>query len=267
MRARSVLHVARGSSGASRVEVLRAEAPLLLRESDATLRLSAGVPLVQLVGGAAAPLGGDDLRLDVRVGDGAALAVRSVAATFAQPSTVPAGSLAVVDVEVGPGAHLDWWPEPLVSVRGSDHVAATTVHVGVGAVVCWVDEAVLGRHGEPSGRLVVRQRIEVGGVPLSVHDATFDPDAVSAGRHGDARVAITGFVHGIASGPPASVVRGRVRAARLPLDGVTTSWVALGDDREELHAVLVELGLGPIGAQPIGLVPAGTERADLPSLA
>ncbi len=201
MRAHSALHVEQRADGTSRLAVLRCESPLLLRESDVTLRLLAAVPLVQLVGGAAAPLGGDDLRLDVHVGAGAAVAVRSVAATFAQPSTVPARSHAVVDVTIGPGAHLDWWPEPVVSVRGSDHEAATVVRVAGGASVRWVDEVVLGRHREVSGRLVVRQRIELDGAPLCMHDATFDPAELSAGRHGTARVVITGLVHGVAAAP------------------------------------------------------------------
>ncbi len=259
MRAHSELHVERVGDGA-RIVVLRAEVPLLLRESHPTLRLEPGVPLVQLVGGAAAPLGGDELRLDVRVGAGAALAVRSVAATFAQPSTLPARSQAEIDVEVGPDGHLDWWPEPLVSVTGSDHVATTALRLAAGARARWVDEVVLGRHGEPSGRLVVRQRVESDGAPLCVHDVTFDPAVLSTGRHGASRIAITGLVHGVDVAPPASIVRHAIRAVRTPVDGVTTAWVGLGDDREEVHAALAELGLargGPIGAWPGPLAGSG----------
>lgn len=243
MRARSELAVALGADGRTRLEVLRAETPLLLRESDVSLRCEPDAPLVQLVGGAAAPLGGDDLALDVRVGEGAALTVRSVAATYAQPSTVPAQSTLTTTAHVGIGARLDWWPEPLVSVRGSDHVATTVVRVEEGATLRWVDEVVLGRHGELGGRVVVRQRIEVAGRPVCVHDATFEPGDTSAGRHGSARVAITGIVHGPAASTPQSIVRPGVRAARLSVDEHTVAWVALGDDREQLHAALAELGL------------------------
>lgn len=250
MRARSEVVVGVGPDGRTRVEVLRAEAPLLLRESHASLRDQPDAPLVQLVGGAAAPLGGDDLALDVAVGAGAAVVVRSVAATYAQPSTVPARSELVTTARIGAGGRLDWWPEPLVSVRGSDHVATTVVCAEAGSVVRWVDEVVLGRHGESGGRLVVRQRIEVGGHPVCVHDATFDPDDTSAGRHGDARVAITGIVHGLPSATAASIVRSGARAARLPVDDRTVAWVALGDDREQLHAALAELGLAQ--ARPVG---------------
>ena len=54
-------------------------------------------------------------------GEGAAVTVRSVGATMVHPGAAGDGSTLEIDVSVGAGATLDWWPEPTVSVRGSDH--------------------------------------------------------------------------------------------------------------------------------------------------
>ncbi|WP_255597565.1 urease accessory protein UreD [Micromonospora sp. RL09-050-HVF-A] len=60
---------------------LRGESPLLLRQAAT----EEGVPTVYVVGGAAGPLAGDDLRLSVEVGPEAAVRVRTVAASVALP--------------------------------------------------------------------------------------------------------------------------------------------------------------------------------------
>jgi urease accessory protein len=62
----------------SRLVELRSDPPLVLRATPAGLHL---------VGGAAGPLGGDELALDITVGAGACLVVRSAAATLAQPAS------------------------------------------------------------------------------------------------------------------------------------------------------------------------------------
>jgi len=56
---------------------------------------------------------------------GARVIVRSVGATMVQPGTAGARSNTDTHVTVAPGASLDWWPEPIVSVVGSHHCAVT----------------------------------------------------------------------------------------------------------------------------------------------
>ena len=85
-----------------------------------------GQARVHLVHGAGGPLGGDLLRLDVAIGAGATLAVRSAGATLVQPGR--SGEVARWDtgVAVDADAALDWAPEPTVVTDGASlpHLAA-----------------------------------------------------------------------------------------------------------------------------------------------
>lgn len=119
------------------------------------------------VGTAAGPVGGDDLRLRVDVGPGAELRLTSVAASLVLPGPRGDRSATAVAVTAGDGARLWWCPEPTIVAAGADHRADTTVRLGAGVELVWVEEVVLGRHGERAGRLRSRLRIEGrAGAPL-----------------------------------------------------------------------------------------------------
>ena len=220
---------------------LRGEAPLLMRVTEAGRRLQ-----VHLVGGAAGPLGGDRLDLSVAVGPGAALEMRSVAATLVQPGTCCASaSRASVTAEVAGGATLDWWPEPLVSVMGSDHTQITTVQIADdSATVRWVDEVVLGRHDEAGGRLTMQQRITVGGSPVLHHTVAFGPATAGTGRHGSGRIAVTGVLIGRPARTSAAVIESDHRVVRYPISPTCTAWIALADSLDVARRALADLGMG-----------------------
>ncbi len=220
------------------------EAPLLLRVTSEDTGAGSGLE-VHLVGGAAGPLCGDRLRTSIDVGAGAALTVRSVAASLAQPGPCgSSGSTATVGAVLAAGASLDWWPEPLVSVRGSDHTLTTTVDIDVDAgPVRWVDEVVLGRHDEVGGRLSMHQRFSVGGRPILRHSVTFDPATAGIGRHGSARVAVTAVAVGGPVLTAASSIEAGLRVVRYPLNPACTAWIALGDDLDRARDALARLGL------------------------
>ena len=91
------------------------------------------------------------------IGPGARARCRSVAAQLALPVCLDKLSALDVQVEVGDGADVDWWPQPVVSVAASDHRSTTRLDVGDGAAVRWVEELVLGRHHEAPGRISLRQ--------------------------------------------------------------------------------------------------------------
>ena len=74
-----------------------------------------------MVGGAAGPLGGDRLCFRLELEGGAQVAMRSVAASMAQPGPRGEPSELSVELVVAAGAGLDWQPQPVVSVMGSDH--------------------------------------------------------------------------------------------------------------------------------------------------
>ena len=210
--------------GRTRLVELRSEPPLVLRETPKALFL---------VGGAAGPLGGDHLTMDVTVADGACLTVRSAAATLVQPGSRCSPSRTALRITVGHGASLQWRPEPLVSVCGSDHRVDTVVALAEDAQLSLVDELVLGRCGEPPGRLQVRCRVERAGVPLLAHDLDLGPGAPSWDRAsiiGDARAVISTLVVGVAatsSSVVADLGRGS-RAAWLPLAPGAALRLAIG---------------------------------------
>ena len=158
--------------GGTRLVELYGEAPLLPRRTGP---LSATSAAVHLVGGAAGPLGGDDLHIDIRVGPGAHLTVHTVAASVALPG--PACSRSLVTASVAAGASLTWLPEPVVAARGCDHRAESRVELDGTARLHWREELVCGRHGESCGDLNLTMTIRRSGTPLFRHDLTVGPRA------------------------------------------------------------------------------------------
>ena len=211
--------------GRTRLVELRSEAPLVLRSTPDAL---------YLVGGAAGPLGGDDLALDVVVGCGACLAVRSAAATLAQPGSGSAPSRATLRFDVGDASMLDWHPEPLVSVRGSDHLVDTTVSLSRSARLNLMDELVLGRAGEAPGRIRVRCRVARDGATLLAHDLDLghgSPGWDGAAVIGGARALITMLRVGPDAPTTASVIMNAEdgsRAAWMPLAREAALLLAIG---------------------------------------
>jgi urease accessory protein len=130
---------------------------------------------VYLVGGAAGPLGGDDLTVDIDVGPGAQLSIRSAAASVALPGPGAAPSLLNVRARIGPGGGLHWMPEPLVAACGCDHRVEATVDVAAGGRLVWWEELVLGRHREASGSVTSRLRVDVDGRALLRHELALGP--------------------------------------------------------------------------------------------
>jgi urease accessory protein len=137
--------------------------------------------LVQVVNPTAGILDGDDLRSDIRVGSGAALAVTTPSATRVfRMREGRAGSSQ--SFTVAPQGWLEVWPEPLVPHRGSRFRQATTIDAAAGASVCYADLLMPGRlgHGEAwaweslqlemtvrvEGELVLRERFDHGGPTL-----------------------------------------------------------------------------------------------------
>lgn len=194
--------------GSTRYRTLRSDPPLLLRPTPHAL---------QLVGGAAGPLGGDRLAYEVRVGAGATLTVRSVAASMVLPGTDD--STLDIAVDVGDGAHLDWDPQPVISVVASRHVQRTRINLAPTATLRWSESLVLGRSGEEPGSLTSVLRVERAGTVLHHTELRIGADAPGwdgpAGLAG-ARAVVTELIVGPAAGadalPEAAPTLGR-RAA------------------------------------------------------
>jgi urease accessory protein len=154
LTARTAVASRADAAGRTRITVLRSDGPLALRET----------PLgVYLVGTAAGPLGGDDLALDIDVGPGSRLVIRSAAGMLLLPGPHGGASALRITARVGPGGRLDFAPQPAVAAAGCDHRTAARIELAAGASLRWREEIVLGRHGEPSGRCASRLDVTLAG--------------------------------------------------------------------------------------------------------
>jgi urease accessory protein len=250
MRAAARIVAETDARGRTRLSVLHGEAPLLLRRTGVGPDVT-----VHLVGGAAGPLGGDDLRLDVEVGPGARLRVRSVAASLALPGRSADRSRMRVRASVHAGALLHWHPEPLIAAAGCDHDAVTEVEVARGGALLWRDDVVCGRHGEMPGDVRTDTTIRYAGRTVYRHHLAVGPAAT-----GWSGAAVLGGGRAIGSlvvvdpawevdGPPPRVL-GR-DAALMPLAGPAVLAIALGADWRPVRALLDPLADHPFG-EPAG---------------
>ncbi|WP_181771961.1 urease accessory protein UreD [Amycolatopsis pittospori] len=181
---------------------LRSMAPLTLLPKRGTR----GTAIVHLVNSATSPLGGDELKLTIRVGPGASLRLSGVAATIALPGPHGEGSSSLVDVLVESGGSLEYLPEPTVVTARARHSAVLRAALAPDAYLHTREVLVLGRAGERPGSLVTTQHVTRGEVPLlrqtlEIGDSTLDSSlAHLAGR----RVLATDLVVGGPSLPEAS---------------------------------------------------------------
>ena len=228
MKARARVVAETDGRGATRLTTLRSEPPLALRSTPDGLFL---------VGGAGGPLGGDDLALDITVGAGASLTVRTAAASMALPGVGP--SRVQVRATVAAGGELRWLPEPVVVVRGCIHHMDAAVELEAGAVLMWREELILGRHREPGGSVVTRASVDFAGHPLLRHELALGPGhppaagpAVIAGARAVGSLLFAGLevkVPATTLGPTAAV---------LPLAGAGAQVIALAGGALELRRLL-----------------------------
>jgi urease accessory protein len=186
MRASARIAAEARPDGRTRLTALVGPAPLLLRQTDTyedsppdvqagPAKGSPGAALVHLVGGAAGPLGGDELHYDIDVGLGAHLDVRSVAASIALPGFAQAESTLDIAARVTNHGRLSWSPQPLIVARGAHHRTTARIELAENARLLWRDEVVLGRHGEEPGSVTTRLRVQRNGRPLLDHTLAAGP--------------------------------------------------------------------------------------------
>jgi urease accessory protein len=157
---------------------LRSEPPVAIRQT--------GPARVHLVGTAAGPMAGDDVRLDLVVRAGAELTVCSSAATVAVRGAagVEQPSRHVVRAVVGAGASLRLWPEPTVAAAGCDHESRIWIDMAADSHVTVREELVGGRSCDrASGRLRCELRVDRAGAPVLHQTLTLGPDEMYGGAH------------------------------------------------------------------------------------
>jgi len=212
--------VRRGATSAARV--LRSRPPLALRplpSSGATAR-------VAVVQSAASLVDGDDLRLSVVVGPGAALEVVELSATLAHPVAERPVRIRA-DVEIGPGGRLVWCERPLIVAAGTDLVREVRLALAGNARALHGEALVLGRDGEDPGHARSRLRVTRGEAPVLDETLVLGPGTASASPAvlGSARTVTGMTLLGVAPGsvalPPDALV----------LAGGDVAWRRLSPDR------------------------------------
>lgn len=220
--------------GPARLVDLRSAAPLTLRWAEGCL---------YVVGSAFAPLGGDELALDLVVEPGAELTVRTVAASIVQPAPSGLPSRLTVTAQVGEGATLRWLPEPGVATAGAVHHNDTQLDLAAGATVVWREEVVLGLHGEAGGEWRSSLRVRRDGTTILAQDTDvggplWSSPAVAAGARASGSLLLVGPDAPVAS----QVLRdGEARGAVMPLAHPGAAVVsALAPDALALRRLLDE---------------------------
>jgi urease accessory protein len=224
--------VASCERGRTALSVLKGEAPLLPRRT--------GPNEVHFVGGAAGPLGGDELSIELEVGPGATLWVRTVAASIALPGRDGAWSTLSISATVGAGGRLVWLPEPLVAAARCRHHSLCSVDLEEGASLIWREEVVFGRHNELPGDVRLSTVVRRANRPMYLSDLAIGPSypdgpAILGGARVHATLISTG-TSGMVPTPRAAVMA-------LANGGVVAT--ALGDDLAETRAVTDRLVTPP----------------------
>ena len=252
--------------GSTRLTTLAGEAPLLLRRSAPRAAEGAapvrslsparpGIPpgpppaRVHLAGGAAGPLGGDELRCAVDLGPGARVEVHGVAASVALPGPNGRESSLEIQASVSAGGELAWRPEAMIAARGARHRTVTRVELAEDARLLWRDELVLGRDGEDPGSVASRLRVRRGGRTLLDREFALGPrhpgslgPAVSGGHRALGAVLVVdpawenGVPASLLTAEPLDGTGGAV--AVMPLSGPAVLITAAAPDGATLNRLL-----------------------------
>ena len=243
MTATARIEAVAGPDGTTRLPVLSSQVPLVLRRTPSA---------VYLVGGAAGPIGGDELSLRIVVGPGAFLRMRTAAASIALPGLDGAESVLRVTASVAAGGRLEYLPEPVVVSKGARHATLVSVTLAAGASLVLRDELLLGRHGEAGGAARTVLRVDYAGRPLlrqSVEVSGSDPvalgPAVLSGHRAVGSLLLAGGAAAYGGEVEGNASGATPERAVMPLAGPGVLVTALADDAVALRQ---RLG-GPSGAR------------------
>lgn len=197
---------------------------------------------MQAAGG---PLGGDELALDVHLGAGSSLQLRSTAAMVVQAGRPPAPARWTVAAQLAVGAMLDWCPEPTVVCDGAELHSRLRVTLQRGAGAVLREEVVLGRAGQRGGRFTGELAVELEGTPPLAHTLLLDgADPVLAGPAGTGGARVIGMLalvgEGINGPPEGAGEEPGLRWACSTLDGPGRLLLALSDSPAGVSVFLNE---------------------------
>lgn len=210
-RARLDLGCARSTAGG----VLR---PRLLSLGSASAR-------VALIPEGALLLRGDEIAVDLVVGEGVRLEIIEPSGTVAYDMR---GGSARWDVQVAveTGGSLAWQAQPFVLAEGADVRRRMSARLADDAALLHRETLVLGRSGEGAGRLQLRTDVTRGDVPVLVEELTLGPGEPTVGVLGPHRVVDTLLSLGSSDPVAVPVLPGM---ATYRLAGGGTMWRTLAD--------------------------------------
>lgn len=233
--------------GGTALPLMSSAGPLALRHT----RGVGGEARVTVVGAMSAPLGGDRLALHTRVEAGARLSVDAAAATIALPGRTGERAHYDVRLAVDEDARLRWLPEPLITAAGSDLRQTVRVDLAAGARIVLRDEQVLGRSGEPPGRLTTRLTVRRAGLTLLDQELAYGPGvpgwdsgAVLGGHRAVGQLLVVDpdlagdEQPGTAGGYPAPLDGAEGAVAVTPLPGPAVLVTAVAPDALQLRRLL-----------------------------
>ncbi|GAA2703030.1 urease accessory protein UreD [Nonomuraea recticatena] len=234
---------ATSSSNATILPVLAGDGPFDLRRN----RSYGAEARVCITGAMSAPLGGDRLRIEATAEQGAHLHITTAAATIALRGATPEHATYDVQLTVAEQASLHWLPQPLISTARSNLRQSCTIDLAPTARLVLREEQVLGRAGEPPGRLSTRLTVRHDGRPLLDQQTRYGPDApgwngpaVLAGHRAAGQILIVDPAFG--SRPPAVRLLGddpaQGQAVLTPLAGPALLVTALAPDSLRLRRLL-----------------------------
>ncbi|WP_193313018.1 urease accessory protein UreD [Georgenia subflava] len=162
---------------------MRSQAPLVLRPTvlvrDEPGAIAGPQPArVSVAAGAAGPIGGDHLSLDIDVGPGSTLVLGEISARLLLPGPHAEQSRSTTTVRVDRGGTLIWLPQPMIAATGCRHLNDVHVELAEGARLLLREEVVLGRHEEVPGTLAQHVRVRRAGRPLYDQRLDFGPEAI-----------------------------------------------------------------------------------------
>jgi urease accessory protein len=119
---------------------------------------------VAIAQSAATLVDGDDVRLEVSVGQGCALELTEISATLAHP--MQGGARWRLALSAAAGARVVLAEEPLIVAAGAKVHREVTIDAAADARIMHRETLVLGRHGEDGGAVTARTRVLRGGRPV-----------------------------------------------------------------------------------------------------
>jgi urease accessory protein len=129
----------------------------------------------------------------------------------------------------------------MVLVRGADHRSSTRIALRAGAALAWQEIVVLGRHGEDSGSVRIRLRVEREGSPLLCSDLALGPAwPFSAGAAGVGHSRVIGTLLVVGVGPIELPAVDGVRFGACALAGDAVVVTALADTVEPVATLLAQ---------------------------